>query len=360
MGTHTLKVSKVESLTADSKAIYFEQDDSVEKPIAGQFLTVILDINDKEQRRSYSLFTTDSESMAIGVKRVPGGIVSNNLNTYIKAGSEIKVIGPSGNFKYQPQSNAYKHLVLIPGGSGITPMMSILKTALTQKSDTKISMLYVNKSPNDIIFKDELNALAKEYSNRFTLHHYLDSENEQTKTVKKSGLMGMFGSKTEEKIPGFINAERAKLILDGFNVEGKTGVYLCGPGGLMTLMEETMNAYGIAKADIHKENFVPSATVHPKPDFTPTECEATVSINGTTKIITVPSGTNILQAAVNQGIDMPYSCREGTCTACYGQCSSGEVGMLTDESLTDEELAEGGFLPCVAFPKSKKLQITIG
>lgn len=360
MATHTLKISKVEALTADSKAIFFEKNDAVELPIAGQFLTVVLDINDKEQRRSYSLFTTDKEPMAIGVKRVPGGIVSSYLNTYMKAGTELNVIGPSGNFMYKPNENAYEHLVLIPGGSGITPMMAILKTALTQKSDTKVSMLYVNKSPDDIIFKSELDELAREYSDRFTLHHYLDSENQHTKTVKKSGFMGILGGKTQEVIPGFINAERAKPILDGFNINGSAGVYLCGPAGLMSLMEKTMHDYGIAKADIHKENFVPSTVVHPKPDFTPTECEAQISVDGVEKSIVIPSGTNVLQAAINAGIDMPYSCREGTCTACYGQCSSGEVGMLADDSLTDEELAEGGFLPCVAFPKSKKLQITIG
>lgn len=359
MSTHTLTISKVETLTADSKAIYFEEDSAVASPIAGQFLTVILDINDKEQRRSYSLFTTNQENMAIGVKRVPGGIVSNYVNTYLKAGSKLKVMGPAGNFMYQPEKNDYKHLVLIPGGSGITPMMAILKTALSQTTNVKVSMLYVNKSPDDIIFKDELNALVKEHADRFQLHHYLDSENKQTVTVKKSGLMGMFGAKTSQELPGFINAERAQPILESFNIQGNAGVYLCGPGGLMKLMEETMHAYGIAKKDIHKENFVPSKTVHPKPDFVTPSCDASVKINGEEKIFTIKPGVSVLQAAIDAGINMPYSCREGTCTACYGQCKSGEVGMLTDESLTDEELAEGGILPCVAFPKSKKLQISM-
>ncbi|MGJ8691311.1 MAG: 2Fe-2S iron-sulfur cluster-binding protein [Thalassotalea sp.] len=360
MNTHTLKISKVESLTADSKAIYFEQDESVKKAIAGQFLTVILDVNDKEQRRSYSLFTTDQETnMGIGIKRVPGGIVSNYLNTYLKAGSELKVLGPAGNFMYKPQESTYRHLVLIAGGSGITPMMAILKTALSQTTDTKISMLYVNKSPNDIIFKDELNALAQAHSERFTLHHYLDSENQQTITVKKSGLAGMFGGKTQQQVPGFINAERAKPILDSFNIQGAAGVYTCGPGGLMALMEETMLAYGIAAKDFHKESFVPSTVVHPKPEFTPTHCDATVTINGEDKKFIIKPGISVLQAAIDSGIDLPYSCREGTCTACFGTCKSGEVGMLTDEALSDEELNQGAILPCVAFPKSKKLHLTI-
>lgn len=360
MSNNILTVAKVEQLTADSKAIYFEKNESLAAPIAGQFLTLILDINDKEQRRSYSLFTANDENMAVGVKRVPGGIVSNYLNTYIKAGTQIKVLGPSGNFMYNPKENNYKHLVLIPGGSGITPMLAILKTALAQTTDTKVSMLYVNKSADDIMFKSEIEALAKTHSDRFQLHHYLDSDNKKTIQVKKKGFFGLFGGSVTQQDPGFINAERAEPILKSFNIESDAGVFLCGPGGLMSLMEDITHAYGIPKANIHKESFVPSKIVHPKPSFTPPECEATVELDGKQTTFIVKSGVSILQAGIEAGVDLPYSCREGTCTACYGTCKSGEVGMLTDESLTDEELNEGGILPCVAFPKSKKLNITIG
>ena len=359
MANKILTVSKVEELTKDSKAFYFEDDSTIDPALAGQFLTLITQQNDKEYRRSYSIFTPAGGGLAVGVKRVPGGIVSNYLNTYIKAGSKIEVQGPAGKFSFDPSVENPSHILLIAGGSGVTPMMSILKTALAQCSDTKISMLFVNKTKTDIMFANELKQLEAEFADRFTLIHYLDEENKSTKQVKKKGLSGLFGGKESIEIPGFITADKINDIFNTLQINANVNAYICGPAGFMNIAEDALYSLGLPKAQVKKENFVPSVEVRPEPNFTPTPCTAVIDINNTTHEFEIPAGKSVLQAAVEANIDIPFSCREGTCTSCYGKCSSGEVGMLTDEALTDDELAEGGFLPCVAYPKSKKLVINM-
>jgi len=357
MANKILTVSKVEALTKDSKAIYFEDDPTMNPALAGQFLTLITQQNDKEYRRSYSIFTPAGGGFAVGVKRVAGGIVSNYLNTYIKAGSKIEVQGPAGKFAFDPSAQNPAHILLIAGGSGVTPMMSILKTALAQCSDIKISMLFVNKTQSDIMFADELKQIEAQNPERFTLIHYLDDENQQIKQVKKKGLSGLFGGKESVVIPGFINIDKTSDIFNSLNINADVNAYICGPGGFMAIAEEALYALGLPKKHIQKENFVPSVEIRPTPDFEPTLCTAIIDINNTKHEFEIPVGKSVLQAAVEAKIDIPFSCREGTCTSCYGKCSSGEVGMLTEEALTDEEIAEGGFLACVAYPKSKKLII---
>lgn len=361
MTEHTLTVAAVEQLTPDSKAFYFEANSVLDAAKAGQFLTVIVDISGSEQRRSYSLCTDANSPMGIGVKCVKGGVVSNYLNSNIRAGSKLKVSGPAGQFTYVPEKNSYTHLLLLAGGSGITPMLAILRTALLQAPNTKISMLYVNKSREDIMFAEPIRRLAEENSDRFQLVHYLDAENASSRQVKKAGIKGLLGGKETVVDPGFINAERAKAIFDGFDCSPEhTGAFICGPGGFMNLMQETLVAFNFPKSNIKQENFVPSTAVRAKPDFEPVACDAVMTVDGQAHSFHIKSGQSVLQAALEADIVVPFSCREGTCTACYGRCLSGEVGMLTDESLSDDEIALGGYLPCVAYPKSKKLQLAVG
>ncbi|MDO6422371.1 ferredoxin--NADP reductase [Saccharophagus degradans] len=365
MTTHTLRVARVENPTANSKAIYFEPT-SLPAAFAGQFLTLIVRPNDKELRRAYSLFTTPEEGLAIGIKRVPGGIVSNYLNTYARAGMEIQVAGPSGNFTYRPEKNTgAKHLILVGGGSGITPLMAILKTALAQQQVEHITLLYANTCEQEIMFAHELNALAEAHREKFTLIHYLNSENTQQIKQRPKGLLGWLGKTTSYTTAGFLTQEKALEIFKQHNIavsntqQPSTYAYLCGPGGFMTLAEQALLNIGVAPTNIKKENFVASAASNPTPNFTPPNCEARVKIAGDYKRFTVPSGKNILQAAIDANIDWPFSCREGSCTACYSRCTSGQVYLLSDSALSNQELAEGGVLPCVGFPKSKKLELVI-
>lgn len=361
-----LEVTKVESLTNDSKAIYFAGNSVINTAKAGQFITFIINLNGKEYRRCYSICTAsqtttdieNNEEFAVAIKRVPGGIVSNYLNTFVKPRSVLKVLAPAGNFIYQPKKQS-NNLLLIAGGSGITPILSILKTALTQATNTQISMLYVNKSKQDIMFAQQLDDLAREYEQRFSLVHYLDSEHRQTINVKKSGLLGLLGGKKQELGPGFINNQSMLAMLSQFPIDTNTLAYVCGPLGLMDLAQSTLEQLDLAANNIKRENFIANKVIHPKPDFIPTPCFATVDVNNKRHQFDIPVGKSVLQAAVDAGVDMPFSCREGSCTSCYGTCKSGEIGMLTDEVLSDEELAEGGILPCVAFPKSKKLHVVV-
>lgn len=356
--SYTLTVARVEAPTTNSKAIFFEKH-SLPSALAGQFLTVVVTPHNTELRRAYSLFTTPDEDWGIGVKRVAGGIVSNYLNTQARKGMKLQVLAPTGQFTYNPAKDLYEHLLLIGGGSGITPLLSILQTALIKTNKTKITLLYVNRCKADTMFKHTIDELANQYRDRFTAIHYLNTEHQQTVSQPKLGFLGKLGLKKTSQSQGLITKENIIDYLRDFPLGDSTGVFICGPKGLMDLAETTVRALGQPSKNIKRENFVASNTAPKTPDFTPPDCEATVTLQGVRHRFTIPSGKSVLQAAVEAEVDIPYICREGSCTACYGRCTSGDVKLLTEESLSDEEITEGGFLPCVGYPTSKKIEFTI-
>lgn len=356
---HTLKIQRVESLTPQSKALIFDKN-ALPTPHAGQYLTLLTTPHKTELRRAYSVFTYDEDCIAIGVKKVPGGVVSNFLHHQAREGLEIKIMGPLGQFYYEPKHNTYAHLLLIAGGSGITPILAILKAALTQhESQPNVTLLYVNNSLEDTMFRKELDQLAHTYSARFTLIHYLNTENIAPRSVPRPGLLGKLGLKKTEYTAGFITAEKIKTFTQAAPRSDSTGVFICGPKGLMDLTESTLIQDGQPHATIKKENFTASNTTPVKPNFNPPNCTATVTLNGARQQFHIPSGKSILQAAAESSVELPYACREGSCTACYSRCTSGAIQSMNDDNLSDDELAEGGFLPCVAYPKSKTIEFSI-
>ncbi|WP_133010371.1 2Fe-2S iron-sulfur cluster-binding protein [Marinomonas flavescens] len=359
MNRYELTITKVEALTHDSKALYFDFNDNIPSVLPGQFLTFLLDINDKEVRRSYSLCTFGDEQLGVGVKKVPGGIASTYLNTRVRKGMKVSVLAPSGNFTFNAKTDEAQSLLLVAGGSGITPMLAIMKSALLQ-TEKSVTLIYINKSQQDVMFLQELEEWTLNYSERLNIEYYFDDLHTKTIEVKKPGILGWLRPKEQKTSPGFINPDRFSALLNKNNLDlPHSKAYLCGPTGLMDMVFDHLMVKGMPKNHILREQFVSQLPINPKPNFKPPECDANIELYGEKHLVKIPSGVNVLQAAIEAGIDMPFSCREGTCTACYSTCKSGEVSMLTDKSLTDEELKSGGFLPCVSFPKSKVLNIVI-
>lgn len=363
----TLQVTAVKKETAEAITIVFAQPEEKLSYKSGQFLTLILDINGKEERRAYSLCSSPytDDHLAVTVKRVEGGKVSNYLNDNVKEGSSLKVLAPMGTFTLEPVPGGQRNVVLFGGGSGITPMMSILKTTLSQEPASLVSLIYSNRDKDNIIFRTRLDELKAEYGERLRIVHHLDIENSSEKTEKKKGFLGI-GSKTiKTTVPGFLSTEKIGEYFNQLNIEVTDPLeyYVCGPTPMMETVESALNTLGADVTHFKKEVFVSLEAPLEAPSKSTTagdkEYEVKVIIGGEDQVFTVPEGESILLTALDKGIDLPFSCQSGLCTACMGKCTSGEVKMDHEDGLTPGQIEQGLVLTCIGRPMSEDIVIEI-
>ena len=332
--------------TKDSATIIFDTKNHNFNYLAGQYITVILNIDGSEQRRAYSLSSSPSfdKHFGITVKRVKGGLVSNYLIDNLKEGNEIKILPPQGKFMYEASQKA-KELYLFAGGSGITPMYSILKTALQNSANvTKVNLVYANRDLESIIFKQELKKLEEEYAKSLQVTHVLSQENSSNWT----GLRGR------------INAETVSDSLKASKNKKDIVAYMCGPEGMMSTIESCLNDYGLDSAQILKEKFVSTETkelplIEENQNFE--SSDVTIVYEGEEHRLSLKPEDNILDKALDADLDLPYSCQSGLCTACMAKCEEGEIMMTEEDGVSDDEREDGYFLPCVSHPKSQKIKI---
>lgn len=346
---HTLEVINVINETADAISIVFEQPNPKLAYKAGQFLTLIADINGKSVRRAYSLSSSPytDEHLVVTVKRVQGGLMSNYLNDNVKTGDIIKVMEPMGNFTTDYKQTNKRHIVMFGGGSGITPLMSHAKSAMKQEPNSIVSLIYANRDINSIIFKDTFQMLETRYEGRFRVIHILD--NAPLEWQGPSGLLNHeMLSDLFERIPNW-------------GIENTTYI-MCGPEGMMNNVETLLAQQNIPAEKIFKESFV-AGIINKTDDSTGEEIvERTVTIiyDDEEFEVAVKPKEAILDAALNMDIDLPYSCQSGLCTACRGKCVSGSVKMDEEEGLSKAEIDAGYVLPCVAHPLTDDVKIEIG
>jgi len=345
-----LTVKDIIQETADAITIVFEQPEQKISYLSGQFLTLIIPIEGKEVRRAYSLCTSPfvDEDLAVTVKRVQGGLMSNYLPDHLKKGEVIRVMEPMGTFTTDYEHTNKRHVVLFAGGSGITPMMSIIKSILHQEPDSIVSLIYANRNIESIIFKDAFARMETDNEGRLHLVHILDDA-----PMNWQGYSGLLNhemlSKLFQRIPDW-------------GIESTTYL-MCGPEGMMNNVETLLAAHDIPKDRIFKESFV--AGIIGKDDKkgdaeTLEERQVTIRYDGEEHELTVAAGTTILETALDQGIDLPYSCQSGLCTACRGKCLSGKVKLDEEDGLSDEELSQGYILTCVGHPLTDNVVIEIG
>lgn len=348
-----LTVKEVVQETKDAISIVFEQPASKISYKSGQFLTLIANVNGKEVRRAYSLCSSPfvDADLAVTVKRVDKGLMSNWLPDNLKAGQTLKVMEPMGQFTTEYTPNNKRHLILFGGGSGITPMMSIIKSTLNQEPDSMCSLIYCNRDIDSIIFKEQLSQLETKYEGRLHVIHVLDNA-----PMNWQGYSGLLNRdmlvKLFERIPNW-------------GLE-KTTYLMCGPEGMMKNVEALLGEQKIPSNKIFKESFVqgtidkeqkketsaaPSASV---------ERVVTIKYDGQEYKVSVKPTDTILNSALDQGIDLPYSCQSGLCTACRGRALSGQVKLDEEEGLSKAERAEGYVLTCVGHPLTDDVVIEIG
>jgi ring-1,2-phenylacetyl-CoA epoxidase subunit PaaE len=345
----TLRIREVVKETPAAVTLYFDQPDPHLDYKPGQFLTIILHLEGKEQRRSYSLCTSPyvDPFPGITVKRLKGGLVSNYLNDQIHPGKKLSILPPMGNFVTDYHSQHQFHYGMVAAGSGITPIMGLIKSILINEPESKISLLYGNRSEDQIIFYHALDELSEKHPGRLQVVHQL--------TQPGKDWQGGKGRIVKENLEAFIG----QLEID----EGPdTRYFLCGPEGMMELAKQTLEEGGIPDSKVVLEHF------HLEKKDTPSEAGSapmaitqpvTVILEGQSYTFDVSPNKTILEAGLEEEIDMPYSCQSGLCTACRGRLISGEVHMDEDAGLSENEIKEGFILCCSSKPKGGDIKINI-
>jgi len=350
---YSLTVDEVRQETLDTVSLVFIPHPSFSNNyLSGQFLTLKADIGGESVRRAYSLCSSPvvDHRLAVSIKKVEGGKMSNWILENAKPGFSIEAMPPIGNFIFQLHVSKKRWFMLYAAGSGITPIFSILKSILISEPQSFVSLMYGSRTLADIIFKDELDQLLVKHPAKLKVLH----------TLSQPGLdwYGERGRIDEELIMHTL--EHLKPVTPFED----TIVFMCGPQSMMDIVSEVTQAQGVKKENIHRESFTSSVDELAKATAIETMhiIERTIQINLEGKSYKVPVGpkTTILDAALDADIDMPYSCQSGLCTACRGKCVSGKVHMDEREGLSDEEIEDGYVLTCVGHPLTEDVVIEMG
>ncbi len=347
---YPLKVKDIRRETAEAVSISFDiplQLLAEYQFKQGQYITLKLKLNNEEIRRSYSLCTSPfyEKELRVAVKEVAGGRASVFLNRNLKIGDELEVMTPMGNF-YTPLSGSNKkQYVLFAGGSGITPIMSILKSVVYIEKQSTITLIYANKNEDSVIFKKELEKLQEQYASALKIVYVYDEPKEAT----------------ENYLKGMVTVEKVKTLAEKYiDKKAATEVFICGPGPMMENVKTALEQQQIPKQNIHIEYFssVIEGGSETKEIGASVKSKVTVLQYGvSTEFDLAGNGMSILEAAIDAGVDAPFSCKGAVCCTCRAKVMEGKARMDANFALTESEVAEGYILTCQAHPLTEKLVI---
>ena len=343
-----LKVSEVRTETLRSYSLILEQPNPPISYKPGQFFTILLTINGEKVRRSYSASShPDEKQIVLTIKRVEGGLVSNYIPENIKEGDFVETVAPTGVFCSDKSTK--NKIALIGGGSGITPMFSLLKDYLKRSDIASILLIDCNRAEDEIIFRSQFNELSAAYPNKFKVVHFLSQPQTASLTPNKLSTSNL----------------RECLIAHGFH-PGQFDAFVCGPNGMMETAIDGLKEMEVEENYIHKESFISNTHVFDTPENQEAETHATEDEDTITLIferkeykLHIPKNKSILEAALDKNIDLPYSCQSGLCTACMGKCTSGKVTMPDCDGLTPKEINLGYVLTCVGRPVAPNTVVEI-
>jgi ferredoxin-NADP reductase len=335
-GLLQLRIDEIKWELPDTATFYLVEVDGHKVPYkAGQFLTLIFNHHNQEIRRSYSLSSSpDDDRLAITVKRITNGEISRFLLTKVNVGDVLTVAQPAGVFtvnNYQSE----KDILFFAAGSGITPVFSQIKYILNRPGKSKLHLIYSSQSGEAILFNNELNELLERYPERLNITHLLSSDANRLTNIMVEQL---------------VNEQLA------FEKE-KAGFYLCGPFVYMRMIRLTLLYMGVGPQQIHKENFVLETipVTGSQTNYPPKNIR--INFNNERHDVVEGENQSILQAALQNNIQLPYSCRSGICSACVAFCKTGKVEMAKNEVLTDEDIAKGWILTCTGHALTDDVEI---
>lgn len=343
----TLKVAYIERETEDAVTIHLKQPLLRKiRYTAGQYLTLEVDVDGDGAKgcRAYSISSTPGldKTLSITVKRIAGGKVSNRLVQQLAAGDAVHTLGAHGRFTFAPQPGKRRHLVLFAAGSGITPVFSILKSALHFEADSRVTLIYGNRNHDSVIFRDKLEQLQRLFRERLQLVHVLSQPDVP---CQHSGRL------TRERVIEILGALANP---PGYALE----YYACGPSGMMDEVTDALQTMGVAPEAVHMESFTP-AKASQQPLQTGTPKRVQLLMQGQEFSFVVPAGQTILEAALASGVQPPFSCRSGFCTACICTKLAGEVEMREDHGLSSAELKMGHALMCIGYPVTDDVRLQV-
>ncbi|MHA7058737.1 2Fe-2S iron-sulfur cluster-binding protein [Aquimarina sp. M1] len=349
---HTIKISEVLKETKDCTAITFDIPQDLKEKFLykqGQYVTLKTILNGEEVRRSYSLCSSPIEDKwQVAVKRINGGLFSNHACQVLKAGDELDILPPNGNFFTEVDTAKSKNYIVFAAGSGITPILSIIKTHLALEPNSTFKLFYLNRTVKSIMFKEEIEALRNTYFGRFEIFYFLTKEHRDIPL-----LNGRF---TSEKLQ-----ELTEKIIDVPNIDE---CFICGPEEMIFLIRDELIAAGLSKNKIHYELFFSGGTEEDK------KKAATIvehKFHGT-EVTIIDGGKefhfgmddeydNILDGALAAGADLPFACKGGVCSTCKCKLVEGAVEMKVNYALEEDEVVKGLVLSCQAVPTTEKVVV---
>lgn len=349
---HPLAVKEVKKETADCVSVCFDVPEALKDIFSfahGQNLTLKKTINGEELRRSYSICSAVGDNeLKVAIKKVEHGVFSGFANEELKAGDMIEVMPPTGKFNTALNAANKKSYLAFAAGSGITPVLSIIKTTLQTEPGSSFTLLYGNRDKNSIIFKEALEALKDRFLSRFTLIHILSRE--ITDTPLNSGR---------------IDAAKLKQLNKIISFAGVDEFFICGPETMIFCVNDFLTAAGIEKKKIHFELFTTPGQKTTTGDGQQTTAvsaagsKITVKLDGRSFDFEIPqnSNTSILDAALKQGADLPFACKGGVCCTCKARLTEGQVKMDVRWGLEDDEIEQGYILTCQSHPVSEKVVV---
>lgn len=338
-----LIIKEVRRETKDAVSILFNVPEEL-KPnytfIAGQYVNIRLTLDGQEIRRAYSICSSpESGELRIAVKAVKNGAFSQFANTKLKAGQALEVGKPEGKFTFEPQADRQKNYVAFVSGSGITPVISILKSVLKSEPKSSFVLVYGNKTPEETIFSKELHDLQLQYVGRLFIHYVFSQAKAED---------ALFGRIEKSSVNYVLNNKHKELEFDKF--------YLCGPEEMIELVSGVLKEKNVKESAIKFELFTSSSHENVIKDLGG-HSKITIMVDDEETTFEMSQKQTILEAALKQGIDAPYSCQGGICSSCLCRVTSGTAEMTKNSILTDKEIADGLILSCQAHPTSETIYV---
>lgn len=343
---HDLEVTDIHKTIRDAVVVTLKPVNGAAEEFdftQGQYLTFRQDFEGEELRRSYSICAGKDEGiLQVGIKRVDGGAFSTWANEDLRVGDRVQAMPPMGGFFTELNADNEKQYLGFAGGSGITPVLSIIKTTMAREPNSTFTLVYANKGVNTIMFREELEDLKNTYMGRFNVIHVLESDAQEIDLF--TGLV------TEEKC--------ADLFKTGWiDIQSVDTAFICGPEPMMLGIAKALRDHGLDDSQIKFELFASAQpgrlkrkVVSKDAASSANQAKASITLDGATQTIEMPKDSTILDAALSNAMDAPYACKAGVCSTCRCKVLEGEVEMVTNHALEDYEVEKGYVLSCQSFP----------
>lgn len=341
---YPLTVSHIKRETPNSVVVTFTIPDNLQDVftfLPGQYITIKKELNNTELRRSYSICSpAGSKDLSVGIKKVKGGTFSVYANNELQVGDTLQVSAPEGKFVLKPDNNS-RTVAAFAAGSGITPIMSIMQSLLKNEPNSTFILVFGNQSVTETMFYNQITELAQKYSQNLSVYFVY------SRTKEGNALFGRIDASVVNYV---INNKHKNQHIDAF--------YLCGPEGMITTVKEQLIANGVSENAILTELFTTSSdAVSASEDIAPGKTKVTGVVDDDSFSFIMDKKQRVLDAALDNNVDAPYSCQGGICSSCIARVKEGKVTMANNQILTDAEIAEGLILTCQSHPVTDTLVI---